>query len=389
MVVGNYFTHDPRVYREAKTLASHDYQVTVFARRGNGLKSEEDLDNNIKVKRFEIKNFNFIRFNPLEMIKETIPLVNILASEKASVYHAHDLDTLLLVYLAAKKANAKLIYDSHELYLESTHKLIRFSFFKNIKYKGKMFLSKLSEKFVSRRVGAVITVNDSIADELSKRYKIKKPRVLLNVPMTTFTRTKELKRFHEMFNLGLDKKIVLFQGGITWERGVKQLIEAAKFFDDRIILVLMGPSGKLKYELPKLIKEMNLEKKIKMVDQVPLLETAYYTASADIGVIPYLNVCLNHYYCLPNKFFEYMHAGLPVAVSNFPEMSKIVEKNKIGVTFDPENPKDIADKINSIFSDKKKYEDMKTNALKAAKEKYNWEIESKKLLSVYEKVLKK
>ena len=76
-------------------------------------------------------------------------------------------------------------------------------------------------------------------------------------------------------------------------------------------------------------------------------------------------------------------AGLPVACSEFPEMKRIVEENKVGATFDPENPKDIARAIKEIFADGNKYEKMRSRALRVAKATYNWEIEERKLLKVY------
>ena len=56
-----------------------------------------------------------------------------------------------------------------------------------------------------------------------------------------------------------------------------------------------------------------------------------YTSSADFGILFYENSCLNHYYCSPNKMFEYLMAEIPVIASNLYEMKRLLEENSIGV----------------------------------------------------------
>jgi glycosyltransferase involved in cell wall biosynthesis len=77
-----------------------------------------------------------------------------------------------------------------------------------------------------------------------------------------------------------------------------------------------------------------------------------------------------------------MAAGLPFVASNFPELRSIIESYHLGRTFDPDDPKDIAKAINDVLSDSGRYEQMKRNAIEAAKI-FNWENESKKLLAFY------
>lgn len=102
-----------------------------------------------------------------------------------------------------------------------------------------------------------------------------------------------------------------------------------------------------------------------------------------MGVAPIKNAGLSYYYCSPNKVFECIAAGLPVAASNFPDLKQIVEGHKLGVTLDPASPRDIARAIDYVLSDKDRYEEMRRNALEAAKI-FNWENESRKLLALYE-----
>jgi glycosyltransferase involved in cell wall biosynthesis len=88
---------------------------------------------------------------------------------------------------------------------------------------------------------------------------------------------------------------------------------------------------------------------------------------------------------LPNKLFECVAAGLPAVGSDFPEIKKVIEGYNLGKTFNPEDPKDIADAVNYVLSDKDRYDRMKANALKAARI-FNWENESKKLVEIYKRL---
>src|SRR3990172_4713647 len=117
MVVGNFFTNDARVTKEATSLFNAGYDITVYARWKEGLATEEDVDG-IKVKRLNIARYSPVRFNPYRIPTQLIPSILALTREKADIYHAPDLDTLFSCAIAARVNKSKLVYDSHELYLE-------------------------------------------------------------------------------------------------------------------------------------------------------------------------------------------------------------------------------------------------------------------------------
>jgi glycosyltransferase involved in cell wall biosynthesis len=102
----------------------------------------------------------------------------------------------------------------------------------------------------------------------------------------------------------------------------------------------------------------------------------------NIGIVPYKPVSLNNYYATPNKVFEYIMAGLPVCVSNLPELWDIVTLNTVGSVFNPNDPKDIARSITAVES---RYHVFSHNAQCAAKTKYNWETQSNQLINIYTK----
>ncbi|MEX2007801.1 MAG: glycosyltransferase family 4 protein [Candidatus Levyibacteriota bacterium] len=376
MVVGNPFTHDARVTKESQSLSKAGYDVTVYATERKDLPRHEKVGE-IKIKRLKGR-YSPIRFNLYRIPTQLIPSIFSLVRERADIYHAHDLDTLFSCAVAARLNKSKLVYDSHELYLEmiKSHRVEVFG--KQINDSAVlMFLYGLIEKAFINRADAVITVSDPLREILADRYGLKRITVIMNCPPKP-SYTKSNKKFHKFFSLPKDAKVILYQGALSSERGLNYLVSSIKYLPKDFYLVFMGDGA--------VAKSSESTQRVKFLPAVQLKELPYYTASADIGVVQLLNNSLNNFYGLPNKIFEYMSVGLPVAAVNFPNLKKVVEETGAGTLFDGEDPKDIARAINEILSDPKKRKKMGLNALKASREKYNWEIEEKKLLKIYKEL---
>ena len=106
-----------------------------------------------------------------------------------------------------------------------------------------------------------------------------------------------------------------------------------------------------------------------------------YTASADLGIAFDKNVSPNHYYSLPNKLFEYIHAGVPVISSDLPERKRIIEQYEVGVVLSDLAPQTVAHAINAILENKALLAQLKENCRAAAQE-LNWENEEKVIQSL-------
>ena len=374
MLVLNEFNPDPRILRQAQALAKAGYYVSVLALHKNGLPERERV-NGVQARRIRLLSRRLPRTRAMQLIKfaeyalRAIPAIRKIGP---SICHCHDLYALPVAYLIAKWDGVKLIYDSHEL--ESA--------FPNPTWFR--WISRQLEHFLIKRVDKVITVSDSIANELARQDGIEKPAVIRNIP--DYVNMSGNNVIREVLGIAADRKIVLYQGALRSDRGLDKLIEAMRLLPGDVLLVLIG-SGPAKAELKDLVETMGLEKRVRFMGRIPYDELLSYTSSADIGVHPMPNLSLNNYYSLPNKLFEYIMAELPVAVSNFPEMAKIVKQYGVGVVFDPGDVKDIARAINELLKDEQKYTQMKENA-KRAKRILNWENESGKLLEIYEELLR-
>lgn len=112
--------------------------------------------------------------------------------------------TLFLGSYAAKKNKAGLIYDSHE-YLAGIKRMTKFkNLFDRIFYPLFLFSWKLHERFLIKKADAIITINEIIAKALARRYRIKKPYVIMNCENIKPISTKNLLR--EKFNIPTNKK---------------------------------------------------------------------------------------------------------------------------------------------------------------------------------------
>jgi glycosyltransferase involved in cell wall biosynthesis len=136
--------------------------------------------------------------------------------------------------------------------------------------------------------------------------------------------------------------------------------------------------GPLKDEIKSLSKDFDNIFFHEAVDPDVLVD---YTSSADVGILLYENTCLNHYFCLPNKIFEYTMAGLPVIVSNLHEISNFVKTHENGFVLlknDKDSLKKTIKKISSNNIDEMKI------SIPQLQKKYNWNNQEKKLLEIYD-----
>jgi glycosyltransferase involved in cell wall biosynthesis len=312
---------------------------------------------------------------PLSLFAYYRPSLKLIKQEPADIYHAHDLKTLLLGFLAARRSHAPLIYDSHELYVER----------KTLKPPGRLekyWLSKF-EGWLIHKASLVITVNESIAKELAQRYKISRPGVIMNTPLASRRPIWDPRySLRNILNIHPEHRLILYIGGITFSRGLGKVIEALAYCPNCHFVMMGYGRGKYIDEFQEVALSKGVRSRVSFFGPVPVEEVTLYASTADLGIAPTENVSLNNYYTSPNKVFEYMAAGLPFVASNFPELRRMIESYHLGRTFDPDDPEDIAKAINDVLSDSDRYEQLKRNAIEAAKI-FNWENESKKLLAFY------
>ena len=140
--------------------------------------------------------------------------------------------------------------------------------------------------------------------------------------------------------------------------------------------------------LKALIASKGLAERVKILPPVPYAELLDWTASADMGlaILP-LDFSVAVQMMLPNKFFEYLMAGLPVLASPLRAIAEIIEANDVGQVLNSLEPIDVAESINALLADKEGLARMRRNALIAAQQEFHWEKERTRLLGLYRDIL--
>jgi glycosyltransferase involved in cell wall biosynthesis len=116
---------------------------------------------------------------------------------------------------------------------------------------------------------------------------------------------------------------------------------------------------------------------------VPSTRVVVEARAADAGIWTLLsNVGLNFKLALPNKVFEYVAAGVPLLAADLPEVRRIVDAYQVGLCFDPDDPRDIADCMNRLVTDPGFLGRCRAN-LKKAQQELCGEKEWGKLVELY------
>ena len=298
---------------------------------------------------------------------------------------ANDLPTLLPAYKIAKKQHTKLIYDSHEIYIETIPQFFpkKAPFFKSLLFKLCEFTMKYSGRLIEKKIlkstHCLITVNESIKEYFNSIYKITRIEVLMNLPHLNKLPIPNPKiDFKKEFGWSNDDIVFLYQGVLNEGRGLRVLIESMQKVPAKTKLVILG-DGFIKPELIKLVEKNQLNEKVKFKNKVPLKELSFYTVAADFGINLLEDINLSKKLASPNKLFEYIHAKIPVLCSKTPENDKILTEFNIGIS-----TKNTTDEISNSMaklthSNRSKF---KQNCELAA-QKYNWEQQENILYSVF------
>lgn len=285
--------------------------------------------------------------------------------KKAGLLYANDLDTLLPNYLISRLKRIPLIYDSHELFCDVPELL-------QTPLKRKIW--QWLEGRIVPKLKHCITVNDSIARIFEARYGVLFT-VVRNIPETLSFEPKTRARL----NLPLNKKVVLLQGaGINIDRGAEELVMAMRQVNDAVLYII--GSGDCWNLLRELITAEGLQQKVIMMPRLPKHELVQYTHHADLGISIDKNSNPNYYNSLPNKVFDYLHAGVPLLASHLPEIGKIIMTYEVGEFIDDHDPATIARKINEMLNSPR-LAVYRANTEKVRME-LNWEKEKQKLLQV-------
>ena len=364
VLVSNDLQFDQRVAKVCDTLLKLGYEITLVGRK---LPSSNHFERPYEIKRFNL----FFERGALFYAALNIRLFFYLLFKKTDVILANDLDTLLPAFLVSRIRDKNVVYDSHEYFTEAEGLTGR-------NFQKKTWLT--IEKFIFPKLKFVYTVNESIAEIYRKLYNTD-VKVVRNIPVLNPIQYKKSRRDLE---LPEDKKIILLQGAfIDPDRGGKELVEAMQYVQG-VLLLIIG-SGREIENLKSMVSTLSLQDKVWIKGKMPFEELKQFTANADLGVSLDKPLHLNYTLSLPNKLFDYIHAGIPVIVSDLPELRRVVSDYEVGLIVPSVEPKVVAEYIKQALGHEN-FNTWKSNCLKA-RESLNWQHESEVLQDIYSKFL--
>jgi glycosyltransferase involved in cell wall biosynthesis len=417
MFVANNMANDRRVIREAATVAAAGYEVTVHAvmqRRESFPKLERHPEG------FTIVRYQYGLFPPILPIQPRLlalllhPLWCLLAivtaaarhvglplsgaamlairwtawatvaaraSQSAEIYHAHDLSGALPALVALRRnPSATLIYDSHEVFLESGRWAKSPSFVRRI-------LGTRFEQPALRRAAALIAVNPQVIEELAKRFEVPQRQVVTYNCPPAWNPEPRGTELRSAIGVGADAQIILYHGGFSVHRGLEELLEAKR--DPRLVgthLVFLG-YGPLEPTLRTAAADPAYHGRVHVLPAVAPEVLDRWVSGADVGMCTVLPSTLNHRISTPNKLFESIGAGVPVVGSDFPTMRRILlddPAGPLGAVCDPSDPQAVATAISSILnrSDHERAE-LRARCIRAAAARWNWEVQAEGLVQLF------
>lgn len=346
-------------YKECKSLAEAGYEVYLIA--GHAKDKMVEGVNIVSVHPGGGRAYRFL-VKGWAVICKAVKL-------NADVYHFHDPD-LIPAGLLLKLLGKKVIYDVHEDVPKDilskawigglcVRRIVSFLFGKLLKFSSCLF-------------DGIIAATPGI----SKGFAKDKAIVLRNVPRTSFMDSIEPEEVIKPV------PSVIYAGGLTAIRGIKEIIKAADLLEGTVELWLLGLWEDSEYENE--CKSLNGWKHVRYFGVKTLEQTYAMMKHADIGIVNFMPVP-NSVESLPNKAFEYLTCKLPVIMSKFAYWKELFAT--CAVFADPADPADIANGIKSLIENPELKMKLIREGRKLIENDYSWESESKKLVDFYKSLM--
>ena len=291
-------------------------------------------------------------------------IVNKYKNDNVVLIHNHELIPLLISVHLKLLTKSYLIYDAHEL--ETECRTNKFDLFMKPLY-------KMVEKFGINRSNKMIVVSDSIKDWYSYRNKHTEIEVIYNCP-----------DFAKDYAFDLDRKNIskpikfIYCGALVPGRGIDIYLDVfSNILSAELFFLGAGP---LQYEIESFVSKFP---NIKYLGNAEPQEVVLSLACADVSLCMIEDNTLTSKYCMPNKLFESIVAGLPVIVNGLPDLKTFVEEHQVGWVVDYER-NDVERFVLSL--DVLSIEEKKDNVM-SIRTKFTWLEERKKLLSIYKAIL--
>ena len=360
--VTNDLNQDQRMHRICNSLLSAGYQVILIGR-------EKKFSQGLWQQNFDQKRLTcWFEGGALFYLEFNIRLFLFLLFGSYDILYSVDLDTLSSVSLVSILKRKKLIYDAHEYFVEVPE-------LEGAKFKK--WVWNLVGRIFIRRSDMNITVNRELSDVLSVKYR-QHFEVIRSVPMLG---EKYVGRKRD------NEKIILYQGVLNKGRGLEEAIKWISKKEENIKLHIVG-EGDLSSSLRQLKSEIDKHDKVHFLGWKSPKELDEITKASWLGLNLLDGTSLNYKYSLANKFFDYMHAGVPSLNMDFPVYSRYCNELNVGLCIPDLKEESIEKAISTLIDDPIRHQKMVLST-KIAIHDNCWEVEEIKLISLIDEIMKR
>jgi glycosyltransferase involved in cell wall biosynthesis len=304
--------------------------------------------------------------------------------------HAHDVFSIGIAARAVGRARlagrqVALVYDAHEFVPGLPRHAGR-----TPRYAAAV--ESLEREYI-RDADRILTVSPAIAAAIRTHYRLDRtPDVILNIPMATQARAnvgEPAQSVRASCGLGPEVPLLVYSGGLKRVRGVDVVVRAMTYLPNEHLAVVCVPNARaaLVEELRRLADRLGVSERVHFVDPVPPDQVVGYLAAADIGLHPLLGGIPNHEMALPNKLFEYLHAGLPMVVTDLRELGAFVREHGLGETFRSGDPVDLAETVVKVLANPQPYRE--AAAKPELRAEYSWQRQAELLQATYDHLLRR
>jgi glycosyltransferase involved in cell wall biosynthesis len=298
---------------------------------------------------------------------------------RPDIIHAHDLYTLPAAILLARRTGAKVIFDAHEIETERIPPLPA---------EKKDFIDRL-ERSLFRETDAIVVCCESSADFYGERLQKDRPSVVMNAPVLSTTKEADVCSLEVIDRLRSEgeAEIIIYTGGVGREARGLHIAAAALAHLPNAHLIILGPRHPANDEwLMGEASSLGVSDRLHLIPPVSHSEVVDSVKKADVGICLIQDASLSYRYAMPNKLFEMAFAGLPLCVSELPEMGRFVRELDAGVTVDQTNPRAVAQAIRHLMDHRDQYV-LGENGKEILMDKYSWPAQKRVLWGLYGRLL--
>jgi glycosyltransferase involved in cell wall biosynthesis len=319
-----------------------------------------------------------------EILDYEIAFGPVIDALEADVLHAHDMHVVAIASHARARARAagrdvRWVYDAHE-YVPGLSQ-----------YGGRTARvvqgwADLEGEFI-RDADRVITVSPAIADALQEKYQLPAlPAVVLNIPTVDAPGGEPVRTLREVCGLGPDVPLLTYVGGMTRARGVHTAIEAMDELTEAHLGLVCVPHNDTWFvrQLRQQVAAAGLGDRVHFVNPVQPGQVVRYLSGVDVALIPALSYP-SHEMSLPNKLFEYLHAGVPVVSTELDSIRAFLLENGVGLTHPAEDPSALVAAVRAVLADHARFAAAAADPELLAR--YSWSNQAGLLRGVYEELL--